>query len=228
MRWIAFLCLSLVIVGCKGGPKSVVKYPGPAAIPDGATLAESSDRTVSIMVPPGWNRGGPSSNPLGSLRDMGTDSSTSELPSGTRDLANSMASQDQAAEAEEAAELEKKGILVWVNDSTKPIVGEERTHYSVKLVKDAGASLEQAAQDAKADLIDEGAPTYVELPIGKAARFQTKNIKVDGGELNQILYIIVNGVDIYKVRFATQNGEQAINLIEKPVIDSIRIKPATP
>lgn len=228
MRWVLFFCFSLVIVGCKGGPKSVVKNPGPAAIPDGVTLAESSDRTVSIMVPPGWKRGGPSSNPLGSLSDMGMGSSSSEMPSGMQDMANSMASQDQAADAEEAAELEKKGILVWVNDSTKPIVGEERTHFSVKLVKDSGASLEQAAQDAKADLIDEGAPTYVELPIGKAARFQTKNIKVDGGELNQILYIIVNGNDKYKIRFATQNGEQAISQIEKPVIDSLRIKPATP
>ena len=34
--------------------------------------------------------------------------------------------------------------------------------------------------------------------------------------------------DMYKIRFATQNGEQAISQIEKPVIDSLRIKPATP
>ena len=220
-----FLILPLLIVvfsGCKHGPLVVTKDPGPAQLPQGATLAESSDRTASLVVPNGWRRGGPDSLSAPSLGDM----MGSMGGSGSSDLQNGIASSEQAGDAQMAADLEKKGVLIWINDSSKPIPGEERTHFSVKLLKGERKTLEEAVEDAKGDLINEAPPTYVELPIGKVGRLQAKNTKIDGGELNQVLYLIVNGSDVYKIRFATQNGDTVIPQVEDQVMQSLRIKPA--
>jgi hypothetical protein len=217
-----FLILPFLIIlfsGCKHGPVVVTKDPGPAQLPQGAILAESSDRTVSVVVPNGWRRGGPDSMSAPSLGDMMGSMGGS---------GGGIGSSDQAGEAQTAADLEKKGVLIWINDSSKPIPGEERTHFSIKLLKGEGKSLEEAVEDAKGDLINEAPPTYVELPIGRVGRLQAKNTKIDGGELNQVLYLIVNGNDVYKVRFATQNGDTVIPQVEDQVMQSLRIKPAKP
>jgi hypothetical protein len=205
-------------VGCKKGPMAVVKDPGPAQLSAGAVLAESSDKTVSIAIPSGWKRGSESSFSMPSMSDLGSGMGSEQSTPSTEESAN---------EAEEAAELEKRGILVWANDSSKPIPGEERTHFSVKKI-DESMSLDEAAEAAKGNLINEGAIQKVELPIGPAARLEAKNTKKDGGELFTILYVVVNGNQVYNIRFTTQNGPTAVQSIEQEVINSLRIKPATP
>lgn len=87
-------------------------------------------------------------------------------------------------------------------------------------------SLEDAAKEAKDDLLNEGAIQYVELPIGKAARLEAKNTKIDGGELFQVVYLVVNGEEVYNIRFTTQNSPSGVQQIEKEVMNSLRIKPA--
>jgi hypothetical protein len=216
--------LLVVVWGCSGGPVVSVKDPGPAQMPAGAKLAESSDKTCSIAVVSGWKRGGPSTMVMPSLSEsmssMGGESSS------LSDMADSFAKDEAAADAAEAAELEKKGILIWVNDSSRPIPGEARTSYRVRRKDDGPMSLEDAAEEAKQDLLNEGPIQYVDLPIGKAARMEASTTKVDGGQLFQIVYVIVNGEHIYDVRFTTQNDPSSVKNVEKQVIDSLRIKPA--
>lgn len=216
---------SLVFVfalGCKKGPVVVVKDPGPAQLPAGTQLAESSDKAVSIAIASGWKQGGPDSFTAPSLGDM-MGSMGGDMQSMTQ---GSPSAGESAMDAETAADLEKKGILIWVNDSTKPIPGEERTHYRIKRTDNGPMSLEDAAAEAKEGLINEGPIQYVELPIGKAARLEAKNTKIDGGELFQVVYVVVNGEHVYNIRFTTQNGAGVIQGVEKDVINSLRIKPA--
>jgi hypothetical protein len=134
--------------------------------------------------------------------------------------------EETAMDAEEAAALEKKGILIWVNGSSRPIPGEERTHYRIKMKKDGPMSLEDAAADAKQDMYNEGEIQYVDLPIGKAARLEGLTKKIDGGELFVVMYVVVNGEDVYNIKFATQEQPGTVQGIEKDVINSLRIKPA--
>lgn len=220
MKRILFASILLAIsLGCKGGPVVSVKDPGPAQLPMGAQLAESSDKVCSIMVAPGWKRGSPGSNVMPSMSEtlgsLGGDSSQ----------VSSIAQEETAIDAQEAAELEEKGILIWVNDASRPIPGEARTNYRVRRKDDGPMSLEDAVADAKQDIYNETI-TYVDLPIGKAGRMEALTTKVDGGQLFQIVYVVVNGDHIYDVRFTTQNDPASVKSIEKQVIDSLRIKPA--
>lgn len=231
MKRIVIASLLLVFaLGCKKGPVVVVKDAGAYTPAQGTTLAESSDRLVSVAVPSGWKRGGPQSMLAPTLAEtMGG----SGLGEGSGDL-NSVGSgggglsfDDTAGEAQIAADLEKKGILIWVNNSSRPIPGEERTSFRIKRTDDGPMSLEDAAEAAKENLINEGAIQYVELPIGKVARLEAKTTKIDGGERFEIVYLIVNGEHVYNVKFTTQESPTAVQSIEKEVMDSLRIKPAT-
>lgn len=210
------------VFGCKSGPVIAVKDPGPATLPQGAQTAESSDKTCSIMVAPGWKRGGPNSNVMGAMPDL------SALGGENPDmaaLAQGAGAEVSAVDAEEAAELEKKGILIWVNDSSRVIPGEARTNYRLRRKDDGPMSLEDAVEDAKQDILNEQV-TYVELPIGKAGRMEAMTTKIDGGQLFQIVYVIVNGEHVYDLRFTTQNDPTSVKNIEKQVVESLRIKPA--
>ena len=224
MKRILFVGVLLAFVfGCKGGPVVSVKDPGPAQIPEGSQLAESSDKTCSLMVAQGWKRGGPYSSVPGSgLPDLG--SLGSENPDMAA-IAQNAAQEEAAYDAEEAADLEKKGILIWVNDSSRPIPGEARTNYRLRRKDDGPMSLEDALEDAKMDILNEQV-SYVDLPIGKAARMEAMTTKIDGGQLFQIVYVIVNGEHIYDLRFTTQNDPTSVKNIEKQVVESLRIKPA--
>lgn len=228
MRKVGFaLFLLVAAMGCKKGPVVVVADPGPYQAPQGATIAKSSDGLVSVLVPSDWKRGGPGSMVMPSFGEMvGGMGSESMGGNGMENLAQQMQQDEAAADAQTAAELEKKGILIWVNNSSRPIPGEERTSYRIKRTDDGPKSLEDAATAAKDGIMGEGPIQYVDLPIGKVARMEAKVTKVDGGELYQIVYVIVNGDHIYNVRFTTQEAPTTIQQIEKEVMESLRITPA--
>ena len=225
MKNIAWLAAFVILAtGCKKGPVVVVKDPGPAPAPSGGQIAKSSDGSVSIAVISGWKRGTPDSIVAPTLGE-----SMSGMGEGLSGDFSGMASggdSDDSDDAEAFAELEKKGIMIWVNDSSRPIPGEERTSYRVKRTDDGPMSVEDAAENAKQDLLNEGAIQYVELPIGKAARMEAKTTKIDGGELYQVVYVLVNGEHVYNIKFTTQNAPTSIQSIEKEVINSLRITPA--
>ncbi len=225
------IILALIIgaaFGCKKGPVVVVKDPGPAQPVQGAKIATSSDGSVSIAVMPGWKRGTPDSFLAPTLGEsmFGSGDGPSSEYSGVGGSGAGTESSDPTAAPPETAELEAKGILLWVNDSSRPIPGEERTSYRVKRKDDGPKSLEDAVEEAKQSMLKEGPVQYVDLPIGKAGRLEAKTTKIDGGELYEIVYIVVNGEHTYNIRFATQNSPTSIQSIEKDAINSLRIKPA--
>jgi hypothetical protein len=214
--------LVAISIGC-GKSAPPLKEASPAQLAPGASLTTSSDKVVSIMVPSGWKRGSKHSIVGGGLGDM-----MGQLGEGggeLQDMAQGMQDEEDALDAHEAAELEKEGILIWVNDSSRPIPGEERTHFRIKRTQAGHGSVEDAAEDAKQDLLNEGPIQYVELPIGKAARMEASTTKIDGGQLFQIVYVLVNGSDTYNIRFTTQNDPSSVKSVEKSVIESLRIKP---
>ncbi len=224
-----FFAASLLIVfalGCKKGPVVVVKEGGPYQAPQGMSIAKSGDGQVAILVPSGWKRGGPSSMVGPSLAEtMGAAGGISEA-AGNPDAMSGLFADSPAEEAKVAEDLEKKGILIWVNSPSRMIPGEERTSFRIKRTEDGPKSLEEAAEAAKETMLNEGPIQYVELPIGKVARFEAKNTKIDGGELYQIVYLICNGDQVYNVRFVTQESPTTVQQIEKEVMDSLRITPA--
>lgn len=228
MNKLAIVSLLMIFaLGCKKGASVAVKDPGPYQAQAGEQIAESGDKNVSILVPGGWKRGGPMSSTTSMSETLGGlgEGTTGELGENMQNMAQGMAKDEAAMDATEASELEAKGILIWVNDGSRPIPGETRTHYSVK--KTSGASsLEDAATAARDDITGESAPQMVEIPIGKAARFESKVTNRDGGEVFTIMYVVVNGEDAYQIKFVTQNMPSAVQSIEKQVIDSLRITPA--
>ncbi|MBN9501720.1 MAG: hypothetical protein BGO01_15385 [Armatimonadetes bacterium 55-13] len=217
----ALSIISLVVVACSKGPVPTVKSAAPAQLGQGWDLAESSDKTVSLGIAPGWKRGGANSMNMMEFATsgMGTEGMTQEA------LAQ-LEQEQQKNDAEVAAELEKKGIVISCIDSSKPIPGEERTRYTVKREKKGPMTLEAAAEAAKEDLIDEKGPTMVDLPIGKAARFDSKSTLRDGGVVTKVVYILCNGDDVYTVSFITENDANSILQVVDPVIQTLRIKPA--
>jgi len=214
------LCVAL---GCKHGPTLVTKDPGPAQMPADWKLAQSSDKTVSLGVASGWRQGAPGSMNVAEMATsgMGTEGMS---PEGMSQLDK----MQQESDAQAAADLEKKGIVISCIDSSKPIPGEARTQYRVKREKKGPMSLEDATAAEKGQQIGAGAPTYVELPIGKAGYLHvTDNLK-DGGVVTKIIYIVCNGEDVYTISFITENAASTIESIADPVIQTLRIKPATP
>lgn len=223
VKRIAFITLvSIVVFGCNKGPVPIVKDPGPAQLPPGWTLAESSDKTVSMGIASGWRRGGAKSS---NMMELGTSGMGTEgMPQNFADQINK---EQQADDAAVAAELEKKGIIISCIDSSRPIPGEERTRYNVKREKKGPMKLEDAAEEAKGDLIGEGKPTPVDLPIGKAIRYDATEERKDGGVVTKIVYIVCNGEDVYTISFVTESNASVIQQIAEPVIQTLRIKPAT-
>lgn len=212
-----------VIAGCKKGPVAVVKDPGPAQLPAGWQLAESSDKTVSMAIAPGWRRGGAGSM---NVMDMATSGMGVEGTAQDNGFSQQMEKEQQANDAEVAAELEKKGIVISCIDGSRPIPGEARNQYMVKREKKGPMSLEDAAKDEKEHLVNEGEPKYIDLPIGKAAYFHAVEEMKDGGTVTKIAYVICNGEDVYTITFVTEAQASIIEQIAEPVIATLRIKPA--
>lgn len=210
-----------VVFGCKKGPVVVTKDPGAAPLQQGWQLAESSDKTVSMGIAPGWRRGG-----AGSMNMMEFATSGMGNEGSSEAFNQQIEAEQQKNDAEVAAELEKKGIVISCIDGSKPIPGEARTQYTVKREKIGPMSMEDAAQAVKGNLTNEGDPKFVEIPIGKAAYFHITNTMKDGGVVTKIVYVVCNGEDVYTVSFVTENAASTVDSIAEPVIQTLRIKPA--
>lgn len=223
MKRIALISfVSFVVLACNKGPVPVVKDPGPAQLPQGWTLFESSDKTVSMGIAPGWRKGGAKSSNMTEIATSGM--GTEGMP---QNFVDQMSQTQQADDAQVMADLEKQGIIISCIDSSRPIVGEERTRYNVKREKKGPMKLEDAAEEAKGNLIGEGQPQPVELPIGKAIRYDSTEERKDGGVVSRITYIVCNGEDVYTISFVTESAASVIQQVAEPVIQTLRIKPAS-
>lgn len=226
--------LSFGLTGCKRAPELHVTAAPPAVLEGGWLSASSPDGSVTLGIPPGWKAGVDTS--AGSLSDMmsniggsNTDSqpiSDPALNSQLQDMAQKMEQKDKEAEQKALAKLAEKGIVINAINGSKPIPGEERTHFYVKVFHSGGPiSKEDAIDIEKNHFAFPPKPTNVQLPIGAALRFAADDSLRDGMTLHQISYVVVDGSDFYTLRFITEEDATAIQQIAEAVANTFRIKP---
>jgi hypothetical protein len=133
------------------------------------------------------------------------------------------------ADTDEQAELlklEEKGVLVNViSMGNKPIIGEARTRYYVLKTAGGATTLEAAADVERTHFAQRPKYETIQLPIGEAIKTSVRDELRDGGIRHQISYVVVDGSDIYSLRFVTQEDPQVINSIAEQVAQTWRIKP---
>jgi hypothetical protein len=57
-------------------------------------------------------------------------------------------------------------------------------------------------------------------------RYDSSVDQRDGGVVTRIMYVIVDGADMYEVTFTTESAPHVIQSIAPTVINSLRIKPS--
>jgi hypothetical protein len=203
-------------------------------LPSGWTMAKDDTGTVSVGVANGWHEGVDTA--LGSSGiDLaqgiaGSESNQSLDPSNPAgQLANSMAADDAQEQAKAKAELKAKGVVIQIIDSSKPIPGEARTRYYVKVDDhDGNVSLDKAVDEEMEFLQGLGAsnPVKVKLPIGPAYMINADRKTIGGDELTRISYVTVDGKKSYHLRFVATNNPTSIQQIAADVAKTLRIKPS--
>lgn len=217
--------VALSLVGCKSGPKLTLKKES-FTVPQGWMPFENSEQGIHIAAPSNWGIGTSttSDTPSSALSDLaGSMGSNGEQASG-QIAANAEKEAENEAKAEVKA-LEPKGIFVSAMDkNVRFIPGETRTYFNVKKITVGGnAQMDDVVKAINEELINEEPPTYVDLKIGKAARIHAHNVLKDGGETDHIAYGLVNGGDIYIVKFATEQQGYQLDQTASAIIDTLRI-----
>lgn len=228
-RCTASLMIASVILltfGCKKvEPHFAVAAPTPT-MTTGWNYIVNNEQGLSIGAAPGWAEKDP--NVPETLSQLGVDQQKSMM-GGNSELEKMAEEGNNKAKADEEAkkkEREGKGLYLTLYLQTKGTVGETTTRYSVKKVTGSGpASMDDAVQMAKDDMTNENAPTDVTLPIGPAKRIESDLSLKDGGTVTTIKYAMVNGNDTVIVTFITEADPNLIKTIEKPVMESFRVKP---
>lgn len=214
----------------------VINAP-PAQLDGGWVLATSRDKTVTIGVPGGWRFGVdttltniPNMPDLSTLPGGGGNGQDQQGDQGFGAQVGQMAQQMQqdSQKQEEAGleKLEKKGIILNVMNSAKPIPGEQRTRFYVLRNHGSGStSLEDAAEAERYHFSAEK-PAPVTLPIGPAYKITKDDSLRDGMTLHQISFVVVYDEDTYDIRFETEEDAMTIQNVADQVAKSIRIVPA--
>jgi len=227
------LLAAFVAVGCKSAPVVHLKDPGPAALPAGWETADSPQDGVSIGVPSGWRPGTGRAIMASDLMSSGVDSGAGSDPNAASDpnsglgaMVNNMQEQSNLEEAKAMEELRKKGTIIHVIDSSRPIPGEERTRYYVKkFTHDSDYPLDEAAADEKEAMKNEEKPETVNLPVGKAIRYYAQFKTIGGDTVTHISYVLADGKVSYVVRFAQTGENPTITGIDRQVMETFRAKP---
>jgi hypothetical protein len=220
--------LATLVVGCKSGPVEHLKDAGPATLPGGWSSMESKEDGLSIGLPNGWKEGVGRQADLQSM-GLNTDSFGGESSDPNNPMNQMMENFNQQNALDEAKAMEalrKKGILLHAVDSSRPVIGEERTRFYVKRIEhDSPYPLEEAAADEKEHLTSEGPAKNVQLPVGKAVQFVSNEKTRGGDEVTRVSYVLADGKLSYVIRFVATNNPSAVTSIEKQVAETFRAKP---
>lgn len=223
MKWGVGVGLMAVACGCKSAAPVHVLAGGPVAMAAGWVSASSRDGKVTLGVPTGWRAGADkvSTDPLAL---MPTQDNSVVDP----ELQRVQAGFDADAKREEQKALDallQKGIVLNVINGSKPIPGETRTHYFVRVKhEDGNASWSDANEQERAYYAFPPHPEEVKLPIGKALKYASKEDMRDGGTVYKVSYVAIDGSRIYSLRFVTEENEDAIKSIAEQVAQTWRIK----
>jgi hypothetical protein len=217
----ALVLIGLSVAGCKG-PSSHVKDMAPALLAPGWAKVDSLDQAVSIASAPQWGKGmSDQTNTQDFVAQMG-----GEIPASA--LAQVQKKNDEQYATDIAEQEKKTGMIISVVDmGSRQTFGEQRTRYTVfRKEKGAGVTLDQAAKDAKDDIMGEGEPQKVNVSIGPAIRYDSSVVQRDGGTVTRIMYVLVDGPNMYEVMFTTESAATTISTIAEPVMQTLRIKPS--
>lgn len=224
----------LALAACAKPAVHVIDAPA-ATLPSGWTVAKDDTGAISVGVASGWHEG-VDTTLGGSGIDMaqgiaGSQSNQSLDPSNPAgQLANPMAADDAEEQAKAKAELKAKGVVIQIIDGSKPIPGEARTRYYVKVDNhDGNVSLDKAVDEEMDFLQGLGAsnPVKLALPIGPAYMINADRKTMGGDQLTRISYVVVDGKKSYHLRFVATNNPTSIQQIAADVAKSLRIKPST-
>jgi hypothetical protein len=217
------LCLGValagvLVTGCKHGPATTLKIV-PFELPPGYTKVENPEQGLAIGAPPGWGIGAVSTMDVGGLAGMDPSSM------GGGDFAAKMEKANEEQAKADVKALEAKGIYLSIIDKgARPVVGEERTRCQIyKQDMGGNAQLEDATKKIQDDLINEDAPQMIDLPIGKAVKIHAHNVNRDGGNVDKYYYGLVNGQNMYIVRFVTEQASNDLDNISMIAMKSLRI-----
>lgn len=224
----AWATVLIALAGCKSAPALHVTKDSPATLPSGWTAASSRDGLVSVGIPSGWRSGVDKLSD--NLTDLipSTDNSitggpeNSESPSG---IAAQIDRDSQEKEQKALEALEKKGIVINVINSSKPIPGEARTRFYVRRYQSGGnVTWDDAKATERQNYAHAQTPKEINLPIGKALKYSADDELRDGGVLHQISYVVVEGHNVYCLRFVTEESGDVISSLADQVAQTWRIR----
>ena len=222
----------VAIAGCNhhNNPEMHLKSV-PMTLPAGWQQTTSENGKVSLGVAPGWHAGvEKTADILGgmSMGDSGSADPTAANPDATKllgKIGEEFAAQEKEQQKAALEALKKKGIIIQVLDGSKPTPGEARTRYFVmESHADWFFSLDEAVEIEKPRFFANVKPTKVTLPIGDAMRMEETRTLRDGGVLTVISYLVVNGHDMYSLRFTTESQGTPLKDIADQVSKTLRVK----
>ncbi len=211
-----------------------MKDAPPAQLQPGWTPATSKDGVVSLGVPSGWRVGTDAANGLADLAaklgNSGIDNQAApegSLGAEMQKIAQRADENAKKQEAEALAALEKKGVVLNVINGSKPIPGESRTRFYLKVTHGNGPiAIADALDVEKLHYHSPPPPTDATLPIGPAKKFSAHDSLRDGMTLHQMSYVVIDGPNTYTLRFVTEEAPETIESIADAVAQTLRIKPS--
>ncbi|MFI5386125.1 MAG: hypothetical protein ACHQ50_08395 [Fimbriimonadales bacterium] len=223
-RYAIVMVASLLVVGCKSGPRTTLKSV-PFDLQLGWTKHENSAKGFTVGIPSGWASRQmllEEAKKAPPLPGAGTDPQAAQMDR----LMAAMSQADVAAIEAHIKKDESQGVYLYcVNQGVRQIVGEAQTHFSLEVQNVGGnAQMDDVVEMLKKDTNGKEPPHPVDLPIGKAMKVQSRTTLVDGGEVTRVEYGLVNGSSQYILRFVTEEANNELDKTADDVAQTLRIK----
>jgi hypothetical protein len=113
--------------------------------------------------------------------------------------------------------------ITLINPSYRPIPGETGTMILVKKETEGGNASLPGEGGESAAAIPRSKHSDVTLPCGPAVEI-TSSVKTKTGDSShQIMFVMVNGKDVYRLHLLTANDVAVIKDIARPIADTFRV-----
>lgn len=208
LLWIPLLTLA-ALVGC--GKREVTKLkaaPDPQ-VPAGWSVHRVDAANFGLAAPDNWQV----------PRDPGMDVNT------LQNLSNPAVSYGLAPGKESTT---AEAVLFLADKNVRPIPGEPMTSISVtRRLESGGANVTDEADDVAREYTKIHERNSIELPVGKAVEIKAVTGTRGGDTIRHIDYVLVNGEEVFVIRFVTTQSASTLTDVARPVMETFRVfKPA--
>jgi hypothetical protein len=184
---------------------------------------------ISIGIAPNFKVGsGHMSVPAASVGSMGNLPDGQPMPPMAGDLGKTlggMAKQDEEEEKQRLAKMDSDGIIIRAFLPGGTTNGEDMTKYEVRISPNTSSNLAGAANSVLEHVPGEEPPVAMTLPIGPAMHIVTHKKMTDGGEVYSSKYVLQDGKTMIVVLFLTEGDPTSVSVVEKRVMDTLRVVP---